>query len=344
MTIKLPAMQFYPGDWRKDVGVQTLSYHDRGVWFEMLCLMHESERRGVLVLNHKAMSDEMLARLLGLDIQILTTTLTNLIATGVASREVETGAIFNRRMVRDERLRQVRTEVGKLGGNPNLVKQNPTTRVKQNSTPSSSVSSSSSSSKDVSGATHPHPAAARRGNASGGACEAIYDRYPRKEGRRAALTAIDKAIVRLRKGEAGQNMAAEEAAAFLLERTSAYAESPVGRQPDRTKIPHPTTWFNQGRYGDDPANWRQISVDGDGTRDPEAVIAAQRIALAQHDAVHGSCPATTYMDFQNTVNRTTGANARVAANRQAMRLSDEEFQSLKPADTGGGGGPLGLRP
>ena len=48
---KLPAMQFYPGDWRKDIGVQSLSFHDRGVWFEMLMLMHGSERRGVLVLN-----------------------------------------------------------------------------------------------------------------------------------------------------------------------------------------------------------------------------------------------------------------------------------------------------
>ena len=44
---KLPALQFYPGDWRKDLGVQSLSFHDRGVWFEMLMLMHDSENRGV---------------------------------------------------------------------------------------------------------------------------------------------------------------------------------------------------------------------------------------------------------------------------------------------------------
>lgn len=141
---KLPAMQWYPGDWRKDVGVQSLSYHDRGVWFEILNLMHESECRGVLLLNGAAMSDDALARLLGLDNQILTTTLTNLLTSGVASRDGETGALMNRRMVRDENLRNIRSKAGKTGGNPVLLNQKSTTPVKQIPTPSSSSSSSSS--------------------------------------------------------------------------------------------------------------------------------------------------------------------------------------------------------
>jgi hypothetical protein len=136
-------MQWYPGDWRKDVGVQSLSYHDRGVWHELLMLMHESERRGVLTLNGTAMDDDSIGRLLGLDKQILTTTLTTLLTTGVASREEGTGALMCRRMVRDENLRQIRTEAGKQGGNPVLLKQKPTTGVKQKSTPSSSSSTSS---------------------------------------------------------------------------------------------------------------------------------------------------------------------------------------------------------
>ena len=128
---KLPAIQFYPGDWRKDVGVQSLSFHDRGVWFEMLLLMHESERRGFLVLNGRPMSDETIARALGLDKQILTLALTSLLESGVASREDETGAIYCRRMARDEKLRKVRSDAGKKGGNPLLLKQNPTTQVNQ---------------------------------------------------------------------------------------------------------------------------------------------------------------------------------------------------------------------
>ena len=141
---KLPAIQFYPGDWRKDPGVQSLSFHDRGVWFEILLLMHESDARGKLILNGKPMPTEALGRLLGLDNQILTTTLTKLLEYGVASKCEESGVISCRRMVRDEELRQVRKTCGKLGGNPKLVNQKPTTVVNQNPTPSSSSSSSSS--------------------------------------------------------------------------------------------------------------------------------------------------------------------------------------------------------
>jgi hypothetical protein len=133
---KLPAFQFYPGDWRKDMGVQSLSFHDRGVWWEMLCLMHESEKRGVLILNGKAMEPASLARLLGLDNQILTTTITSLLTSGVASRDEDTGAIYSRRMVRDEKLRKIRSEAGSKGGNPVLLNQNQTTGVNQNPTPS----------------------------------------------------------------------------------------------------------------------------------------------------------------------------------------------------------------
>lgn len=157
---KLPSMQWYPADWRKDPGVQALSFHDRGVWFEIIMLMHESTERGVLLLNGKPMPDEALARLLGLDNQILTTTLTTLLTYGVTSRRESDGALVCRRMLRDEHLRKVRKEVGKLGGNPRLVNQKsnqiPTTRVNQKSTPSSSSSSSSSPPPEGSSVSEPH--------------------------------------------------------------------------------------------------------------------------------------------------------------------------------------------
>ena len=143
----MPAMQFYPADWRKDLAVQALGYHDRGVWFEMLCLMHESSERGVLLLNGAPMAEEVIARLLGLDNQIFNQTLSNLLTYGVAKRRQSDNAIFNKRMIDDERLCETRRQAGKLGGNPALLNQNRTTQVKQKPTPSSSSSSSSSDSK-----------------------------------------------------------------------------------------------------------------------------------------------------------------------------------------------------
>lgn len=141
---KMPAMQFYPADWRKDLAVQSLGYHDRGVWFEMLCLMHESSERGVLLLNGAPMPEEVLARVLHLDNHTFNQTLTTLLTYGVAKRRASDSAIFSKRMVDDEKLCKIRRESGKLGGNPNLLKQKQTTRDKQNPTPSSSTSSPSS--------------------------------------------------------------------------------------------------------------------------------------------------------------------------------------------------------
>lgn len=125
--MKLPALHFYVGDWRKSLDVQSLSYHDKGVFFEILCFLHESEDRGKLIIKGKAVADEGVFRLLGLDNQIGTTTLTSLLTSGVLERDPETGALTSRRMVRDEKLRKVRKEVGKLGGNPRLVNQITTT-------------------------------------------------------------------------------------------------------------------------------------------------------------------------------------------------------------------------
>lgn len=116
---KLPAFQFYPADWRKDPGVQSLTYFDRGVWFEILCLMHESEQRGKLLLNGKPMPNEVLARLLGLDKQLLVKTLSTLIEFGVATQD-ENGMLINRRMIRDEERRQISRDFGHQGGNPSL--------------------------------------------------------------------------------------------------------------------------------------------------------------------------------------------------------------------------------
>jgi uncharacterized phage protein (TIGR02220 family) len=145
--MKMPALQFYPADWRKDLAVQALGYHDRGVWFEMLCLMHESSERGVMLLNGAPIAEDVIARLLGLDNQTFNQTLSTLLTYGVAKRRQPDNAVFSKRMVDDEKLCKIRRDAGRLGGNPALLKQKGATPDKQIPTPSSSSSSSSSDSK-----------------------------------------------------------------------------------------------------------------------------------------------------------------------------------------------------
>ncbi|OGX83195.1 hypothetical protein [Hymenobacter glacialis] len=150
--MKLPAIQFYPGDWHKDQGVQALDLAQRGAWFELLLMMHDSDERGVLLVNGQPMPDAVIARRLGLDNQNANQILTTLLDYGVASRREVDGALYCRRMVKDENLRRVRTAAGKKGGNPLLLNQsanqNPTTGDKQIPTPSFSSSTSITSSKE----------------------------------------------------------------------------------------------------------------------------------------------------------------------------------------------------
>jgi hypothetical protein len=75
--------------------------------------------------------------------------------------------------------------------------------------------------------------------------EAIYALYPRKIGKQAALRAIVRAMDKVSKET-------------LIERVRNYAAvTSRYRPPDRQFIPHPSSWFNQGRYDDDPREWER---------------------------------------------------------------------------------------
>lgn len=80
--------------------------------------------------------------------------------------------------------------------------------------------------------------------------EQIYQHYPRKVGKIAALKAIEKAIKLLADRE-------DDPVAFLIEKVKVYAASPDGHKSRGKFRPHPSTWFNQGRYDDDVAEWQE---------------------------------------------------------------------------------------
>lgn len=122
-------MPFYPGDWKRDIGVQALEFFDRHVWFEMLLLMWESEERGALILNGSPMSLETIARLVGLDKQTFEISLSKIKANRVCDVR-EDGAIVCRRMVKDEEVSTKRVISGSRGGNPVLLNQNVSTQQK----------------------------------------------------------------------------------------------------------------------------------------------------------------------------------------------------------------------
>lgn len=121
---------------------------------DALCLMFECDERGVLATAGVPWSDEEIARAIGGDLSQTLSCVRELVDKSVISRN-SSGAIYSRRMVRDEQKRRLCTEAGKLGGNPELVRHNvtvnrhPKGQAKGRPTPSSSTSSSSSISSSV---------------------------------------------------------------------------------------------------------------------------------------------------------------------------------------------------
>ncbi|MFA4854011.1 MAG: hypothetical protein WC616_01495 [Candidatus Omnitrophota bacterium] len=112
----LPYMPFYVGDWRKAPDVRSLSLEERGLWFEMLCLMWESPRRGYLTIDGKtSIDDKTLSRMVGEDIFVITKIKQVLERCNVYSIEEGTGIIYNRRIVRDEAIKISRSAAGVLG-------------------------------------------------------------------------------------------------------------------------------------------------------------------------------------------------------------------------------------
>ena len=110
----LPAMPFYFGDWRKAPEIRALDLDVRMIWFEMLGLMWESTERGYLTLNMRPVSNSVITRMLGTDIVTFDRALQQLNDFNVFSRR-EDGAIFSRKMVRDEELRLSKSKAGKTG-------------------------------------------------------------------------------------------------------------------------------------------------------------------------------------------------------------------------------------
>lgn len=95
-----PWFKFYPRDWRGESSLRAVSMAARGLWMEMLCLMHEAQPRGHLLLNGRPVTDAQLATLAGVPVEIAQALLGELETAGTFSR-TRAGVIYSRRMRKD---------------------------------------------------------------------------------------------------------------------------------------------------------------------------------------------------------------------------------------------------
>lgn len=101
---KLPFIQWYTGDWLKDPAVSMCTPSTRGIWFDMLCAMHEIGRSGSL-----RGTPEQIARIARCSTTELAQALTEIQITEVADVHTDRHGVVtvtNRRMLRDARQRE----------------------------------------------------------------------------------------------------------------------------------------------------------------------------------------------------------------------------------------------
>ena len=243
---KLPAVMFYTGDWLKEPTLRATSLAARGLWIDMLCFMHESPRRGYLMLTREVpMQACHLARAAGTDLDTCEILLGELERNGVLSivdledLDDHSSAFASRRMIRDETTRQKLSEAGKRGGRPKESQRKasgkPTPKGQGGSSSSPSVSSSTSEEEiDVPDAV----------------IEAVYTRIPWRARRRPAHTKV--AIRDHVRTLTATHTNVEKAAAWLSDRVGDYYASPEGRSE---YFRNPMAWLEAEAYDEPDEAW-----------------------------------------------------------------------------------------
>ncbi len=116
-----PWFKFYPHNWRGDAALRMCSLAARGLWMEMISIMHGAEPYGHLLVNGLPVNEKQLASLSGAPLRETINAIVELESCGVFSRTAD-GTIYSRKMVRDFEKEQSDRSNGKGGGNPKIRK------------------------------------------------------------------------------------------------------------------------------------------------------------------------------------------------------------------------------
>ncbi|WP_209021063.1 hypothetical protein [Allopusillimonas ginsengisoli] len=167
--MKRPSFQFYPSDWTGNSNLRRCTHAEKGVWLEILCLMHDQEQYGVLRWTLKEM-----AQAVGCTVNLLKGLVTKGVLKGddkhlseayiytprsgrrdgepITLVDTQAGPIwYSSRMVKDEYVRTIRGESSRFGeGNDAASKKAPKDAPKPSPKPPLGDGSSSSSSSSYS--------------------------------------------------------------------------------------------------------------------------------------------------------------------------------------------------
>jgi hypothetical protein len=115
MERRQPWMKFFWQDWRSDPNLRASSLAARGLWADMIGIMHDATPYGHLLLNAKPLRLQELAAQVGRPLREVKTAYDELASNGVYSVN-EDGVVFSRRMVRSAERSAQNAANGSRGG------------------------------------------------------------------------------------------------------------------------------------------------------------------------------------------------------------------------------------
>jgi hypothetical protein len=312
---KLPWIKFYPADWRADPALRMCSLAARGLWMEMLSIMHEADPRGSLLVNGNTIGAKQLASLCGATLRETIALLAELETAGVFSR-AEDGTIFSRRMKRDDEKAARDKANGKAGGNPSLnAGVNPPDKAQsldaRSQNPETRIQKEPNERSRASALVAPWTEADR---------ERFWAAFPNKVGKADAMKAFDKA----------SNKVTPE---VLFPALNLYAN-----KTDDRPFCNPSTWLNQERWLDQPAANNGNRTSNPRTSGVDAILTvATRKAreLDRNDAVARAASEAEFAFGSGTVG--SGPNG----NQRTPQRAERDHHGVEPEAQRGRDGEVG---
>ena len=224
-----PWLKFYPTDWRSDPALRMCGLAARGLWIEMLALMHEATPYGHLLVSGRSPTDTQIAVLAGAPSDQITDLIGELEAAGVFSRTKD-GVIYSRKMTRMQKKAATARNNGRKGGNPTLCNNKVISALdnpqdKDDVKPQKPEARSQKEKRDTDVSQKPPDL-----------FDAFWNAYPKKVGKPAARKNFDRAV------KAGADQGEIVAGAMR------YSQSP---DVLRGFIKHPQGWLTDGRWADE---------------------------------------------------------------------------------------------
>ena len=280
-AVRNPWMKFYPQDWRGDAKLRACSIAARGLWLELICIMHEADPYGHLLVNGNVVADAQLAMMVGIIPDQLSSLLNELENAGVLSRNGK-GFIYSRRMTRDEKKAKDGRKSAKRRWSQDVEtkKKKPAPNGDPNSSPIAKKPEARSQSIEKKGS--PTDSC----TVSEADFDAFWKAFPkgRKNGKKAAQAKFDSVV-----GEGAIS------GVGLVTAATRYRDA-VGNNFEYVLMP--STWLNQERWNDEnpKGTGDKHRSNGTGDSDRRGRIARtynRRVGAGSGDTVGGAGPGDT---------------------------------------------------